>query len=115
MNAAEIERRMNKLDQDSWSAVNALEMADQDAIRKRAAFDLAYSKAFLAAEGAVETRKHLAVVETIELRFEADVADALVKTLIRRLKALEKRADNSRTTSSWHKAELALAQSGIQT
>ena len=114
MNAAEITRTLGQLSLDLWKCVEDLEVADLDATRKRGDFDLAYSKAFLAAEGSVDARKHQAVVETMPLRDRADVADALVQNLVRRMKALERRVEVGRSTSSWHKAELSLVAAGAE-
>jgi hypothetical protein len=85
-----------------------------DATEKKHAADLAYSKAFLNATGSVDLRKHTAFVETEELRFAAEVADALVRNLVRRMKGLERRVEVGRSTSSWHKAELSLTQAGVE-
>lgn len=113
-NAAQVAATLGQLSLDLWHCVQALEEADLDATKKRADFDLAYSKAFLAAEGAMDVRKHTAVVETMPLRDRADLADAVVRNLVRRMKALEKRVEVGRSTSSWHKAELSLVQGGVE-
>src|SRR5690625_5499493 len=93
MNAAEIIRILGQLSLDLWHCIESLEAADLDATEKKHAADLAYSKAFLAANGPIDVRKHTALVETEELRFAADVADALVRNLVRRMKGLERRVE----------------------
>jgi len=113
--AADITRTLGQLSKDLWHCIEALEQADLDATEKKHAAELAYSRAFLNAEGAVEVRKHTALVETADARFQAEVADALVRNLIRRMKGLERRVEVGRSTSSWHKAELSLIQSGVDT
>ena len=114
MNAAEITRTLGQLSLDLWHCIESLESADLDATEKKHAADLAYSKAFLDADGPIEVRKHTALVETEELRFAADVADALVRNLVRRMKGLERRVEVGRSTSSWHKAELSLVAQGAE-
>lgn len=114
MNASQITATLGQLSLDLWKCVEQLEQADLDATTKRGAFDLAYSKAFLAAEGAMDIRKHKAVVETMYLREAADLADAVVRSLVRRMKALERRVEVGRSTSSWHKAELSLTAAGVE-
>lgn len=113
-NAAQVTATLGQLSLDLWRCIEQLEVADLDATNKRATFDLAYSKAFLAAEGAMDIRKHTAVVETMYLREAADLADAVVRSLVRRMKGLERRVEVGRSTSSWHKAELALVQGGVE-
>jgi hypothetical protein len=113
-NAAEITRTLGQLSLDLWKCIEQLEQADLDATEKKHDADLAYSKAFLTATGSVDQRKHTAFVETEELRFAAEVADALVRNLVRRMKGLERRVEVGRSTSSWHKAELSLTQAGVE-
>lgn len=113
-NAAQITATLGQLSLDLWRCIEQLEVADLDATEKKHLADLAYSKAFLTAEGSVDQRKHTAFVETEEQRFAAEVADALVRNLVRRMKGLERRVEVGRSTSSWHKAELSLTQAGVE-
>lgn len=113
-NAAEITRTLGQLSKDLWHCIESLEDADMDATEKKHKADLAYSKAFLNADGSVEVRKHTAFVATENQRFDAEVADALVRNLVRRMKGLERRVEVGRSTSSWHKAELSLVQGGVE-
>lgn len=113
--AADITRTLGQLSKDLWHCIEALEAADLDATEKKHVADLAYSKAFLAAVGSMDQRKHTAFVETEEKRFAAEVADTLVRNLVRRMKGLERRVEVGRSTSSWHKAELSLVQAGVGT
>lgn len=97
------------LARDLDTTVRQLEVADRDATEKRGAHDLAFSRAFLAAEGSVDRRKHVAGVETHDARMAADVADALVRHLRRRIDAIKTRIDVGRSYNSALKAEMNLA------
>lgn len=110
-NATEVARGLAKLARELDDTVNALRVADEDATRKRVAFDLAFSKAFVGAEGSMDQRKHLAVIGTHLLRDEAEVADSLVRHLRRRLDALRVRIDVGRSYGAAIRAELVLAGS----
>lgn len=110
-NATDVARGLANLARELDGTVNALQVADEDATRKRLAYELAFSKAFVAAEGSVDHRKHLAVIETHPLRDEAEVADSLVRHLRRRLDALRVRIDVGRSYGAAIRAELALAGS----
>lgn len=92
--------------------VRQLETADNDAVEKRAAYDLAYSRAFLLAEGSMDIRKHQSVVDTADQRMAADVADALVRHLRRRIDALKVRVECGRSMNSALKTEMNLAGVG---
>lgn len=112
-NAAQVTEALGKLSLDLWRCVEQLEVADLDAVRKRAAADLRYDQSLLGAEGPIEIRKCRARLDAFELKAEADIADAVVRNLVRRMKSLEKRVEVGRSTSSWHKAELSLVAAGV--
>lgn len=114
MNAAQVTEKLGKLSLELWRCVEQLEVADEEAVRKRAAADLAYDKALLESEGAVEIRKCKARIAAFDLKFQADLADAVVRNLARRMKSLDKRVDVGRSSSSWHKAELKLIDAGVE-
>lgn len=90
--------------------VSALEDAELEAARKRHDADLAHSRAFLAAAGSVESRKHEAFVACERLLADADVAEAVVRHLKRRADAIRTRIDVGRTMGSTLRAEMELAK-----
>jgi len=94
--------------------VQALEMADRDATEKRAAHDLAFSRAFIGEVGSVEQRRHLAVIATHQQRLAADVADALVRHLRRRIDAVKVRIDVGRSYGAAIRAEIELGKTGVE-
>lgn len=112
MNAMQITSWLATIYDELEEAINKVEAAELDAADKRATFDLAYAKAFLNADGPMDIRKYKAVVETMNLRITADVADAAVKTLVRRYRAVDKKVDSARTAASAHKTELNALQMG---
>jgi hypothetical protein len=111
LTSTDIARTLAQLGRDLDAAVDAIREADHDATQKRAAFDLAYSKSFVRAEGSMDVRRHLAVIETHQLRVDADVAEALVRHLKRRIDAISKRIEVGRSIGTSMRAELSLAGS----
>lgn len=107
-NPTEVALQLAKLGRELDDTVRALESADRDAVEKRAAFDLAYSRAFLAATGAMDLRKHQAVEQTHQARLDADVADTVVRHLRRRIDAIKSRIDVGRSYGAALRAEIAL-------
>lgn len=105
----EVALHLAGLARDLDTTVRQLEDADKDATEKRGAADLAYSRAFLAAEGSMDLRKHRALVETHDQRMAADVADAVVRHLRRRVDALRIRIDVGRSYGAAVRAEINLA------
>lgn len=106
--ATEVALNLARLARELDQTVRALEMADRDATEKRVAADLAFSRAFIAEQGSVDQRKHLATIATHQQRLAADVADALVRHLRRQLDALKVRIDVGRSYGAAVRAEIAL-------
>lgn len=107
-----IAKTLMELARDLDTTVGQLEFADRDMVEKRAAADLAYSRAFLAAEGSMDIRRHVATEKTHQIRLDAEVADALVRHLRRRIDAIKTRVDTGRSLGAALRAELALAGQG---
>ena len=110
----EVALNLAKLARELDQTVRALESADRDATEKRAAFDLAFSRAFIGETGAIDQRKHLAIIETHQQRLAADVADAVVRHLRRQIDATKVRIDVGRSYGAAVRAEIALAGTGDQ-
>lgn len=106
--ATEVALNLARLARDLDQTVRALESADREATQKRAEYDLAFSRAFIAAQGSVDQRKHLATVEVHRQRQEADVSEAVVRHLRRQIDAIKTRIDVGRSYGAAVRAELAL-------
>jgi len=101
--------QLAQLARDLDVTVEQMKTAEIDHVEKRAAFDLAFSRAFLSGDGSVDARKHAAVEKTHDARMAADVADALVRHLRRRLDALKVRIDVGRSVGAALRTEISLA------
>jgi hypothetical protein len=108
----EVAKQLAALSRELDTVVAALESADRKFVDKKAAAELAYSHAFLAAKGPVDHRKHIANVQTYEIRKDADVADSVVRHLRRRISAIQTRIDVGRSVNSALKAEISLGGIG---
>ena len=106
--ATEVALNLARLARDLDQTVSALQSADMESTRKRVEFDLEFSRAFIAEQGSVDQRKHLAIVATHRQRLEADVADAVVRHLRRKVDALKVRIDVGRSYGAAVRAEIAL-------
>lgn len=93
--------------------VRALADADRDATDKGAAWRLAYSMAFMAADGPMEIRKHKAVAKTHEEYVAAEVAAEVVRHMRGRIDAIKVRIEVGRSYGAAVRAELNLAQAGV--
>lgn len=108
----DIVRHLSELGRQLGGNVDALESADRQATEARHAANLAYSKAFLSAEGSVEQRKHLAVVQTERLAYEAEVAEAVVRHLKRRTDEIRERIGIGRSYGAAIRSEMSLVSAG---
>lgn len=111
MNPNEVVAQLAQLARDLDANVGALQDAERASVQARHDADLAQSRAFLAAAGSVEQRKHEAFIQCERLLNEAEVAEAVVRHLKRRNDAIKTRIDVGRSMSSALKAELELARS----
>lgn len=94
--------RLSKL----YEHVRAYSTAETEAASLRADADLAESTAFIAAEGAMELRKHEARVQAADSERAALGAEAKVRSLKAKIRALETDIDVHRTFGATVRAEL---------
>jgi len=105
----DVAANLAKLARELDMTIRQLESAERDLVERRAAADLAFSQAFLAAEGSVDARKHQAAVSTHQQRLAADVAEALVRHLRRRIDGIKVRVEVGRSVGAAVRTELNLA------
>ena len=86
--------------------VKRYKVAEHDAATNRHAADLAESKAFLVAEGTVDTRKHKARIASKEQELTALTCEAEVRGLRAQIRAMETRIDVGRSYGAAVRAEL---------
>jgi hypothetical protein len=79
---------------------------------RRMRYELAYSEAFLRAAGSMDLRKHLALVETHNLRVEAEHAKDDLDTAKLRIRAMETRIGAGRSLLTTLRAEIDLVRAG---
>lgn len=99
-NLADLSRRLDDTQRD-------LVAAEQAAVQTKHRADLAEAKAFISAEGSVEVRKRLALIETDAYRVDAELADAGVKATRSAMAVLRTKIDVGRTLVSATKVESA--------
>lgn len=104
--AAQVVENLSRLTEELRGAVAGFRAAERDAAVKRHKADMAESRAFLAADGPMEIRKHTARVAADRIEGEALVAEALVRVLRAEIRAIETRIDVGRTYGASVRAEL---------
>jgi hypothetical protein len=82
------------------TATTELATLDEKAVRAKAAHEVAYAQTFLASEGPVEARKHLATITVSDLNLEAELAAAIHRACRERIRTLGTQIDVGRTLSA---------------
>ncbi|MGH7876619.1 MAG: hypothetical protein ACRENM_02990 [Candidatus Dormibacteraceae bacterium] len=102
----QVVRQLSELGRELDAAVRTLKDSEVEAVTKRHAADMAESRAFVAAEGSMELRKHRARLEADPLEGEALVAEAVVRHLRTRIRSIDTRIEIGRSYGAAVRAEL---------
>lgn len=70
----EVVKRLSALSRMLEQATDDIAQADEDGVRAKQAFEVAYARAFLNAEGSVDQRKHEATIRTQAERLEYEIS-----------------------------------------
>ena len=90
------------------AAVLTLREAEMAAVRTRHAADLAEAQAYMEVKGPVEERKRAALIASTEFEDEALVAEATLRWLRARIRALDTRIEVGRSMGTSLRAELKM-------
>ena len=111
----DIAARLADLSRQLDKATSDADMLDSRAVAARHAFEIAYSRAFLTAEGSMDMRKHKAVLETAEQRLDAELADQVLRACRTRIATIKTQIETGRSLSAALRAEVSLAGSAVMT
>lgn len=111
---SEVAAQLAKLARELDELVAAIDDAEKTAVHAREDYTMAYASEFLAAEGAMEIRKHKATQETHDARLGAELAEQTVKGIRRQIDSVRIRIDVGRSLGAALRAEVGLANSGYQ-
>jgi hypothetical protein len=89
------------------------QLSDEAATAHRDA-EVAFARAFLNAEGAMDARRQVAVLEAADKRFGADIAERKVAACKEAIRALHLKIDVGRTASANVRAELTALGGGSE-
>jgi hypothetical protein len=106
LTGASIARHLSELGRQLDVTVEMLRDADLDAVHKRSAADTSESLAFVEADGSMDLRKHTARLAASSKEHDALVAEALVRHMRTKVRALETRIDVGRSMGAALRAEL---------
>jgi hypothetical protein len=101
-----------KLGRDLDIKQDEISRLDESAVRARARYEVTHARNFLKAEGAMDVRKYTAVVESAELKLDAEIADQVLRAARESIKVLRDRLDIGRSLNSAIKSEWAAQPAG---
>ena len=103
---ADLSRQLDKATSDAY-------VLDEKAVRARHACEIAFSRAFLTSDGAMDVRKHKAVLATEALKLDAEIADQVLRACRGRIATIKVQIETGRSLSAALRAEISLAGSGV--
>jgi hypothetical protein len=109
----DIAARLSDLSRQLDKATSGADVLDRKAVTTRHAYELAYSRAFLSAEGAMDVRKHKAVLATATEKLDAEIAEQVLRACRGRIATIKVQIETGRSLSAAMRAEVSLAGSGI--
>lgn len=97
---SEIVTRLGELSRLLDKATADIAQLDEDAVRAKAAFEVAFAHAFLQADGAMDQRKQIAVLAAADARLVMELAEAKHRACRERIRTLGVQIDVGRTMSA---------------
>lgn len=108
MTPNEIAATLAKLSRELDELVAQYKALELDAAKAKNEYEKTEARAYLKASGPVEARKRLALLESSDEKFAADVAERLVKACDKALKALHSRIDVGRSLTATARDEMKM-------
>lgn len=78
---------------------------DEEWVKAKAAHQVGYARAFLSAQGSVDARKQLAVLEVEDVCFAMEMAEQKVRAVRERIRTIRDQIEVGRSLNSAVKAE----------
>lgn len=97
----ELSRQLQKLSEE-------LDGVERDAVEAKEVYTVEYARKFLENTGAVEVRKQQTLLDTSDVRLQADIAEQMVRAHKRKIDTLRTRIDIGRSTAALVRAEAEL-------
>ena len=85
---------------------------DEEAVRAKSRYEVAYARAFIQAAGAEGLRKQTAVLETADQKLDAEIADQKLRAAREAIRVLRDRLDIGRSLNSAIRSEWSAQGAG---
>jgi hypothetical protein len=104
--------QLAQLGRDLDAKQDEIRRLDDAAVRARSRYEVTFARNFLKAEGNLDVRKYTAVLETAELKLDAEIADQILRAARESIKVLRDRLDIGRSLNSAIKSEWSAQGAG---
>lgn len=105
-------KRLGEVSRMLDAATDELAVLDEDAVQAKQTFEVEYARRFIAAEGAIDMRKHLATVATADLRLAYELAYAKHRACKERINTLRNQLSTGQTVSAALRHQFAAEGTG---
>lgn len=97
------------------TATQEVATLDEEAVRAKSAYEVAYARAFLGAVGSMDLRKQIATFETQDTNLHYELAQAKVRACKERIRTLGTQIEVGRSLASAHKTQFTAEPTGQYT
>jgi hypothetical protein len=104
--------RLSELSRLLDTATTEVAELDEASVLAKSAFEVAYARAFLTSEGAMDIRKQTAVLDTSDAKLNSELAEQKVRACRERIRTIRDQIEVGRSLNSAVKAEWAAAGTG---
>lgn len=104
--------RLSELSRLLDAATDEIARLDEEAVRAKAAYEVAYARAFLSAEGSIDVRKQTAVLEVRDVRLAKEIAEQQVRACQERIRTLRSQLEVGRSLNAAVRTEWTAAAVG---
>lgn len=108
----EVVKRLAHLSRMLDAATVEIAELDEAAVRSKSRFEVAFARAFLTSEGAMDVRKQQAVLDTADHKLDAEIAEQKVRACRERIRTIRDQIEVGRSLNSAVKAEWAAGAVG---
>ena len=114
-NQLDIVKRLSELSRILDAATDEIAHADEEVVKRKQAFEVMYARAFLEAEGAIDTRKHIATIQTAQHRLDYEIAMQKHRAVKERIATIRSQLSIGQTLSAAIRSQFAAEPIGQHT
>lgn len=99
-NQIDVIKRLSELSRLLDVATDDIAKVDDGAVKAKAAYEVAFARSFLSAEGSMDQRKQLAILACADEKFAMEIAEAQVRAVKERINTLRSQISIGQSVSA---------------